>query len=67
MFFFAGAAPDRRKASHASQDQVTTGWDSMVKVGSGGSRVIVDSVRAPGRELELENTLFSRFVSTSQT
>ena len=47
----------------------------MVKVGSGGSRVIVDSVsvvcvvvglvsacRAPGRELELENTLFSRFV-----
>jgi len=46
----------------------------MVKVGSGGSRVIVDSVsivcvvvglvgacRAPGRELELENTLFKRF------
>ena len=47
----------------------------MVKVGSGGSQVMVDYVsvvcvvvglvgacRAPGRELELENTLFSRFV-----
>ena len=52
----------------------------MVKVGSGGSRVIVDSFSVvcvgvgvvgacrlqspwpPGRELELENTLFSRFV-----
>jgi len=43
----------------------------MVKVGSGGSQVMVDSAgivcvavglvgacRAPGRELELENTLF---------
>ena len=48
---------------------------SMVKIVSGGSKVGVDSVgtvcvavglegacRAPGRELELANTHFSRFV-----
>ena len=39
MFFFAGAAPERRKASHGSQNQVTTGAEGRRARGEDGGCV----------------------------